>query len=197
MKFANKILITTSIVLFKNVRVFSQGTYDWKEHSEAMDKINWNDAISGWFFLFVIIGIFYLLYNGLKKNNIQTIDPNNTKKDIYVGEEKHGKKNGKGKMTYANGTIYDGLWKNDKRHGKGIYTSSVGYRYGGSLSKFIGEWKDGKKHGKGIEYKGYRIQDGGSDYFDHWEIGGMEVEFKDGEFLGFWRDGKYVKNPFG
>ena len=46
MKFANKILITTSIVLFKNVRVFSQGTYNWKEHSEAMDKINWNDAIS-------------------------------------------------------------------------------------------------------------------------------------------------------
>ena len=46
MKFANKILITTSIVFFKNVRVFSQGTYNWKEHSEAMDKINWNDAIS-------------------------------------------------------------------------------------------------------------------------------------------------------
>jgi len=46
MKFENKILITTSIVLFKNVRALSQGTYNLKEHSEAMDKINWNDAIS-------------------------------------------------------------------------------------------------------------------------------------------------------
>ena len=60
---------------------FSQGVYDQQEHSDAMDKINWNDAIAGWFYFFVIIGIFYLLYNGLKKINRQTINTNNTKKN--------------------------------------------------------------------------------------------------------------------
>jgi hypothetical protein len=32
-----------------------------------------------------------------------------------------GKRNGKGKITFANGDVYDGDWLNDKRHGKGKY----------------------------------------------------------------------------
>lgn len=31
-------------------------------------------------------------------------------------------KEGKGKMTYASGRIYDGEWKDNKREGSGMYT---------------------------------------------------------------------------
>ena len=41
---------------------------------------------------------------------------------VYEGEWKHGRKNGKGKYTYPSGNIYEGGFKDDKFHGKGKFT---------------------------------------------------------------------------
>ena len=35
--------------------------------------------------------------------------------DVYDGEYKDDKRNGRGKHTYANGDVYDGEWKDDKK----------------------------------------------------------------------------------
>jgi len=56
--------------------------------------------------------------------------------DIYKGEYKDGKYNGKGNLRYSNGNIYEGEWKNGKRDGKGIM------RFG-----------DGKLKGEKYEYE--------------------------------------------
>jgi len=50
----------------------------------------------------------------------------------------NGKKHGKGKNSYANGSVYEGYWKDDKKHGTGKYSSASGDVY-------EGYWKDGEK----------------------------------------------------
>ena len=39
--------------------------------------------------------------------------------------------NGKGRMTHANGDIYEGYWKNDKANGKGTFWDTNGAKYEG------------------------------------------------------------------
>jgi len=48
-----------------------------------------------------------------------------------------------GKMTYANGDIYDGKWNLDKWHGEGKYSWANGASYDGC-------WVLGQKHGTGV-----------------------------------------------
>ena len=65
--------------------------------------------------------------------------------DVYNGEWKKSKKNGKGIIVYKSGNKYDGYWEDGKKSGKGIY-----YFKNGDF--FKGEWKNGKKNGKGLFY---------------------------------------------
>ena len=51
-------------------------------------------------------------------------------------------KSGKGKMTYANGDIYEGDWKDGNISGKGKMTYA-------NKDIYEGDWKDGKMSGKG------------------------------------------------
>ncbi|KAL7548590.1 hypothetical protein ACHAWF_011870, partial [Thalassiosira exigua] len=61
---------------------------------------------------------------------------------------------GRGKMTYGQGSSYEGGFVDDKYHGdKGVYRWSDGDEYEGS-------WKDGERHGIGI----FRSADGSVDY---------------------------------
>jgi hypothetical protein len=62
--------------------------------------------------------------------------------DVYDGDFKDDKKEGNGKMTYANGDIYDGDFKDDKKEGKGKMTYANGDVYDGVF-------KDDKKEGNG------------------------------------------------
>ena len=63
----------------------------------------------------------------------------------YEGEyNKDGKRHGKGKITFRNGTYYEGEWKNDLSHGQGTLTYSDG-------SIYKGEFKFAKKDGKGTQ----------------------------------------------
>ena len=47
-------------------------------------------------------------------------------------------------MFHADGDVYEGEWKDDKANGKGTYTHANGARY-------QGDWRDDKQHGFGIE----------------------------------------------
>lgn len=57
--------------------------------------------------------------------------------NIYEGEWFMGKLLGSGKMVYSNGEIYEGEWKNDKPEGKGQITYANG-------NKYECEWKNGE-----------------------------------------------------
>lgn len=41
----------------------------------------------------------------------------------YEGEFYFGRKNGSGKLTLANGDVFEGVFENDRIHGVGIYMS--------------------------------------------------------------------------
>ena len=49
-----------------------------------------------------------------------------------------GKANGRGKMTYVGGNVYDGEWKDDKRNGQGKLICSNGNVYDGEWKNEIG-----------------------------------------------------------
>ena len=85
--------------------------------------------------------------------------------DKYVGSLENNKRNGKGKMYYADNSIYDGEWKDDKKNGKGVYKKTNGdicegdfvndvmegkgeYTYKNGR-KYIGDFKNDKFEGKG------------------------------------------------
>lgn len=67
--------------------------------------------------------------------------------DLFEGYFINGKKNGRGKYTWANGDVYDGMWKDGKRCGRGTFTWADGDTY-------EGDWRDGKRCGRGklIQY---------------------------------------------
>ena len=58
-----------------------------------------------------------------------------TRGDVYVGEFKGGKFNGKGRRIFTNGNTYVGEFKDDLRHGLGIEYLPSG------LIHLSGEWK--------------------------------------------------------
>ena len=74
-----------------------------------------------------------------------TIDVNDkVKTDIYEGEfDIDGKRDGIGKLTFADGSYYHGHFKRNLFDGEGNYVSITGVTYEGG-------WKDGQRSGKGI-----------------------------------------------
>ena len=75
---------------------------------------------------------------------------------IYEGEYLNGKRNGRGKEYYYDGTLlFEGEYLNGKKHGKGKE-----YYYKGTL-RYEGEYLNGEKNGKGKEYnKDHLIYEG-------------------------------------
>jgi len=69
----------------------------------------------------------------------------------YIIEKGKQIRNGKGKMTYKNGDVYDGEWKNNEKHGKGKMT----YGKDGDVHKkykngvYEGHWINDQKWGEG------------------------------------------------
>jgi len=57
--------------------------------------------------------------------------------DVYEGEWKQDKREGKGKWQYHNGDKYSGEWKGDMRHGHGVCVFADG-------TKYRGEWTQDK-----------------------------------------------------
>ena len=76
--------------------------------------------------------------------------------DYYNGEFSQGKRNGQGKIIYANGTKYEGSFKNDYHDGFGKLIQLNGEIY-------EGEWKKGKINGNGM-----RIHANGNKYIGNY-----------------------------
>jgi hypothetical protein len=78
--------------------------------------------------------------NGKKQGKGKETFPNGT---VFEGEWQDNHKVNKGKITYFNGDIYKGEISPDlKKNGRGLLTSQSGFIYDG-------EWKDDKKNGRG------------------------------------------------
>jgi hypothetical protein len=67
--------------------------------------------------------------------------------DVYEGDWVYNGsssvKQGKGKQTYANGSVYEGDYINSKWHGKGKWTDTT------DGEVYIGDYVENKKHGYG------------------------------------------------
>lgn len=84
---------------------------------------------------------------------------------VYEGFTANQKFNGKGRLTQANGDLYQGDWKDGVAQGKGVFVQ----REAGII--YDGEWKNDVQHGKGIE---------------EWDFGNFKYEgdFKEGQKTG-------------
>lgn len=121
---------------------------------------------------------------------------------IYDGQWKFGKRHGRGKQIWSDGSQYEGYWFNDmanirgrlihvdgdvyegewlddKAHGKGIYIHRDGASY-------EGEWFEDKQHGYGIE----KWIDGASYEGDY----NMGMKHGNGTFI--WADGSSYYGEF-
>jgi len=101
-----------------------------------------------------------------------------TDKSVYMGSWKNNMKEGQGVYIWQDNTKYVGHWKEDKYHGFGLKSWSDGDQYEGG-------WKEDKKHGKG-QYK----WSNGDKYEGEWE---EDKQHGKGFFL--WATGvQYVGN---
>jgi len=102
----------------------------------------------------------------------------------YVGERNAaGEREGRGKVVYANGDVYEGEYKAGKMEGRGIYRSASGDVY-------EGEFKADKKEGRGI----YQYADGsvyeGEYKADEFEGRGIERSANGDVYEGEWKAGE-------
>lgn len=63
--------------------------------------------------------------------------------DVYTGQWKNGKMDGRGTKRMADGSVYDGYWKDDMADGHGTKTFEGG-------DSHTGEYKDDHRHGYGV-----------------------------------------------
>ena len=121
---------------------------------------------------------------------------------VYNGEWKEGRWNGKGTLHSANGDVYEGEFLNDQRHGTGTYTWKSGRQYIGGFvlderhgkgtfafsdgSLYIGDFENGNRHGRGR--------------CDFPEGGYYEGEWQNNLFEGqgecVWPDGRSYRGQF-
>ena len=109
----------------------------------------------------------------------------NEKGNYYIGENKDGKREGKGKMYYKNGDLmYEGDFINDKMEGNGKYIYEDGIYY-------IGQFKNTKKTGKGKFYNknGDLMYEG--DFIDDKIEGNGKCIYENGNYyIGQFKEGK-------
>ena len=121
----------------------------------------------------------------------------------YEGERNDkGERHGRGKMTWADGDVYEGLWRNDERWGQGTFSWADGNVYDGPFENgerhgqgicryadgdvYAGQWFCGKKHGRGT----YRYANG-----DVYE-GQFEHGVRHGRCVYRFADGRLYQGSF-
>ena len=145
-------------------------------------------------------------FSNYSKNAEKTININestykNSKKEggkiiyedgqYYIGEEKNGKRNGKGILYSKDGIIlYEGDWLEDQKNGKGKFFMKNTGAY------LLGEFKNGKAEGKGkiINKDGIVVLEG---YFINNKFNGKGIQHYDngklkyeGDFVNFLYEGE-------
>jgi hypothetical protein len=131
-----------------------------------------------------------------------------TNTGVYAGEFRDGKRNGKGKLTYANGSVYEGVFKDGKLNGEGRAVYSDGSVYVGRFEAnqmtgqgrmttpdglvFEGMWKAGLLDGQGrAVYPNGDVYEG--NFVAGERQGQGRMVFAGGqEFEGQWEDGEPV-----
>ena len=109
--------------------------------------------------------------------------------EVYVGEWNSNKRNGKGVLTFADGTTYSGNFAKHKRNGFGEYKNSEGDYY-------EGEWVDNKIQGKGkMIYNNGDVYEG--DFLDGKKNGNGTISWASSglSFSGEWKDDQCLYNP--
>ncbi|MCO5590490.1 hypothetical protein L7F22_044460 [Adiantum nelumboides] len=103
------------------------------------------------------------------------------KNGLYKGRCLEGLPDGKGRLSYEDGSFYYGLWKQGKRAGIGSF-----YYANGDV--FQGYWRDDQKHGKGWFY----FHTGDRLYADFWKGKangeGRYYSVKGDVFFGYFKD---------
>lgn len=77
-----------------------------------------------------------------------------------------------GKLTYADGCVYEGMWSKDERHGVGTLYSPTG-------SIFVGTYVRDKRQGLGVTYWGARCKKYVAEYVDDTPTCGSMLELSD------------------
>jgi hypothetical protein len=124
----------------------------------------------------------------------------------YKGSYKAGKKEGRGRFFWDDGSKYDGQWANDLMDGYGILTLADGTKYVGSWRNGVregfgtytwangdtyqGQYKNNKRSGDGI----LKMKDG-SEYSGQWENNmangkGTFTWANKTKYIGAWKDDK-------
>ena len=77
----------------------------------------------------------------------------NTQEIKYIGDTKGGRREGRGKLFYRNGVVYEGSFKDHMRHGRGCLLMN-------GISIYEGEWREDQLEGEGY-IKSMRFMSGG------------------------------------
>ncbi len=107
----------------------------------------------------------------------------NKDKSKMEGSWKNGKLDGKSKITFASGAIYEGDLIQGIKNGFGKYIFSNGNYYEGG-------WKNDKQNGEGkfVTLKGYVEQ---GNYMNDSLVGFVSISYSNGDkYSGFWKNGK-------
>ena len=126
----------------------------------------------------------------------------------YFGQMKHNIPEGKGRMEYPNGFIYEGEWSNGKRHGKGKY---IMYKDNVDLAADVydGDFVNGKAEGKGVtnysngdkyegDYHNWNKDGKGIYYYYNRDkyVGEFLVDRAEGNGIYYYKNGDTFKGQF-
>jgi len=104
--------------------------------------------------------------------------------DTYVGDKNEkNERHGKGKMTYADGDVYEGEWKNNKKSGNGKMTFK-------NNSSYEGKWRSDNINGFGV-YKYYNGDVYEGLFVDGNRNGEGKMNYENGDnYTGIWKNNK-------
>ncbi|CAK9197219.1 unnamed protein product [Sphagnum troendelagicum] len=86
-----------------------------------------------------------MLENERSTNKLTQVMEIQLNQGLYKGRCQAGQPEGKGRLTYADGSFYEGQWKQGNRHGTGAFYYANGDMYQGS-------WRNNVMHGQGWLY---------------------------------------------
>lgn len=104
---------------------------------------------------------------------------------FYDGMWHYGKRSGLGTLCYSNGDVFQGAWRDDLMHGRGWFYFHSGDRW------FANFWK-GKANGEGRFYS-----NDGSIFFGHFQNGwrhgeGLRIDVNGSRWTEIWEEGMLV-----